>query len=140
AEQARDATELFDAVDLESDDGDARLTQAICRRFVVGARVEHDEVRPNPEHGLDVRADARAETRYALRRIGEDVVLRSAHEPVARADREEDLGGRRVERDDPLPSLSDVEGVAEVIPNVGMHARRFAAAGVDVKWDTQRGT
>ena len=101
AEQARVAGELLDAVDLERDRRDAGLAQAIECRPVVVARIENHEVRLGRDERLDIWTKRLPETRNRDRRIRKDIPLRPPDEPIRRAKREQDLRGRRIQRETP---------------------------------------
>src|SRR5205823_653229 len=87
--------QLLEQVEVEEHRRDAEPLELLCRRDVRTRPVEDDEIRPPGGYGLDARRYSVADAGHG-ERLGRIVTpSRAAHEPVARADRKEDLRERR---------------------------------------------
>src|SRR2546430_12062875 len=93
-------TQLLEQVEVEQHRPDAEPFELFGGGQVRTGPVEHDEIRPPGGYRLDARRHAVADARHG-EHLGWIVAPGGAtHEPVARADREEDLGERGKERHD----------------------------------------
>ena len=124
----RVAPKLLDAVELERDRRNTRLTKPVERGTVVFARVQDDEIGLRRDDRFDVRPERGTEARDRLRRIGERVVLRATDESLPRADGEQDLGRRGIQRHDARGGLPIAMRVPKSsIARASAHAARSAA-------------
>jgi len=99
--------QVLEQVEIEEDRPDAEPLQLLRGRDVLAGAVEHDEIRPACGYRFDVGGHAVADIRHG-ERLGWVVAPgRAAHEPVTRADREEQFGERWKQRDDPLRRRSE---------------------------------
>ena len=104
--------EVGDAVDAERGGRDAGGAQPPRGVAVVVARVQHDEVGTRGEHRLDVRPEPGAEIGNARAASGQtSYVVRPTRRSPAPM-REQQLGGRRVERDDALRRVARATSVS----------------------------
>jgi hypothetical protein len=89
---------VLDPIDAQRHHSDARVTQSIVRRTVVGARVQDDEVRAGTEYGFDAgpkRVPERWDERGGVR---VEVPFGASDDARARVHREQEVGRRRIHR------------------------------------------
>src|SRR4051812_49684196 len=84
------------------------------------------------EDSLEIRLHAGANTWYQARRVGPEVVLRTADHAVAGAQSEEQLRGGGVERDDPSRCGREANDLTEVVAELERAGRSRRAAGARV--------
>src|SRR3954471_20308568 len=84
------------------------------------------------EDGLEIRLHAGADAGHQARRVGPKVVLRAADNAVAGAEREEQLRGGGVERDDPSRCGSEAKDLAEVVAELERARRSRRPTGARV--------
>ena len=81
AEQAADPADIGERVGVDPKGRDAELAQPGGRRRVLGRVVEHDEIGPDGENGLEVGIDTRAEVGHAERFAADSRTTRCGRPP-----------------------------------------------------------